>query len=185
MTRYVVLLRGINVGGNKKVSMAELKTLLTGLGYADVRTLLNSGNVVLGAKEKPAALIRALEAAIETELGLSVSVLVRTAAEMRAVVEANPFPEYAAEGSRYVVLFLSAPLDATPQGAARLAEIDPADYAPEQYSLHGTEAYLWHPDGIRDAKMNKIKWDRWFGVVSSARNWNTVVKLADLAASTG
>ncbi len=181
MTRYVVLLRGINVGGNKKVSMAELKATLTDLGYGDVRTLINSGNVVLSATEKPTALIRALEAAIEAKLGFSVSVLVRTAAEMRAVIEANPLPQYAGDGSKYLVLFLSAPLNGTEQGAARLAEIDPADYAPEEFAVHGTEVYLWHPDGIRDAKMNKIKWDRWFGVVSSGRNWNTVVKLADLA----
>jgi uncharacterized protein (DUF1697 family) len=177
MTRYVVLLRGINVGGNKRITMADLRELLSGLGHQDVRTHLQSGNAVLTSADKPAKLVAAIEERITSELGMSVSVLVRTAAEMRAVVDANPMPDIATDGSRYVVLFLSKPLD-----PAIVATLDPAAYEPEQFRVHGHEVYLWHPEGIRDAKMNKINWDRKFGVVASARNWNTVTKLADMAA---
>ena len=175
MTRYVVLLRGINVGGHAKIAMADLRALLTSLGYEDVKTHLQSGNAVLTAKDKPDHLVRTLESSLLSELGMAVKCLVRTAPEMRKIVDGDPFGGVATEGSKYVVLFLSAPLD-----KALVAALDPADYAPEQFRIAGREAYLWHPDGIRDAKMNKIKWETRFKVVASARNWNTVTKLADM-----
>ncbi len=156
--------------------MADLRALLTNLGYDDVRTHLQSGNAVLTASERPAQLIAKLEKQIVAELAMSVSVLVRTAAEMRSVVDANPFAEVATDGSKYIVLFLSKPLDAT-----LVAGLDPAAYAPELFRVAEREVYLWHPDGIRDAKMNTINWDRRFGVVASARNWNTVTRLADMS----
>ena len=176
MNRYVVLLRGINVGGHKKISMADLRVLLTDLGYGDVRTHLQSGNAVLSAADAPDRLIATLEKRIDAELGMSVSVLVRTAAEMRRIVRDNPLADVATDGSRYVVVFLSQPLD-----PAVVATLDPDAYAPELFRVAEREVYLWHPDGIRDAKMNKINWDRKFRVVASARNWNTVTRLADMS----
>jgi uncharacterized protein (DUF1697 family) len=175
MTRYVALLRGINVGGNKRIAMADLRALLSGLGYADVRTHLQSGNAVLTATGTPDRITAAIEERIAAELGMSVSVLVRDAAEMRRIVEANPLADVALDDSRYVVLFLSRPLD-----PELVAALDPAAYAPELFRVAEREVYLWHPDGIRDAKMNKINWERRFGVVASARNWRTVTTLTDM-----
>jgi uncharacterized protein (DUF1697 family) len=173
VAQYVALLRGINVGGNKKISMAGLRTLIGDLGFEDVATLLQSGNVVLTAKnKKPDQIVRALESGIDAELGMSVRCLVRTAAEMRAIVAANPLADESTNPSRYLVTFLSAPL---PAGA-----LDPADFAPERFEVLGREIYMWLPGGINDAKLAKINWDRRFQVVATGRNWNTVAKLTEM-----
>jgi uncharacterized protein (DUF1697 family) len=177
VTRYVALLRGINVGANKRISMADLRTLITGLGHTDVATHLQSGNAVFTSTiNDPDQVVRALEQRIDAELGMRVDCLVRTAAQMRAVVDHNPLAEVATDPAKHVVTFLSAALD-----PAKLAAIDPADYAPEQFHVVEREIYMWFPDGIRDARLGRVPWDRRFGVVASGRNWNTVKKLADLA----
>jgi uncharacterized protein (DUF1697 family) len=109
MARYIALLRGINVGGNKKVPMAQLRALVEGLGFTDVETLLQSGNVVFTskAKKKPALLEKQLEQAIEAEFGFDVSVLVRTRDELAAAIEANPLEGAEAAPSKFLVTFLS------------------------------------------------------------------------------
>ena len=174
MIRYVALLRGINVGGNKKILMADLRKLITDLGFSDVATLLQSGNAVFTAKnQKPDQVVRALETAIVAELGMSVRCLVRTAAEMRAIVAGNPLAEVARDNARYLVTFLSAPLDGVPP--------DPDEFAPEQFRVVGREIYMWLPAGIRDAKLARVNWDRRYKVVASARNWSTITKLSDMA----
>ena len=173
MARYVALLRGINVGGNKKIAMADLRALIGDLGYTDAATLLQSGNAVFTAKNRrPEQVVRALETAIDGRFGMTVRCLVRTAPEMRAIVAANPLAAVATNPSRYLVTFLSAPIDAD--------ALDPADFAPEVVRIVGREVYMWLPEGINDAKVAKVNWDRRFSVVASGRNWNTVVKLADM-----
>jgi uncharacterized protein (DUF1697 family) len=175
MARFVALLRGINVGGNNKIGMADLRRLLEALGYQDVATLLQSGNAVFTAKNhKPDQVVRALETALDAELGLSVRCLVRTAAEMRAIVAGNPLADVATDNSKFLVTFLSGPIDGAPP--------DPEAFAPEQFRIVGREIYMWFPDGIRDAKLARVNWDRKYQVVASGRNWNTVTKLADMAA---
>src|SRR3954468_14393721 len=122
MIRYVALLRGINVGGNKKVPMARLRELLQGLGYTEVATLLQSGNAVFTSKEKsPAKVVKQLEAAIAEEFGFEVSVVVRTRDEVAAAIKANPLPGAEDNPSQFLVTFLS---DVPEQ--KRLKEIDPA-----------------------------------------------------------
>ncbi len=176
MTRQVALLRGINVGGHNRLPMARLRELMEGLGLRDVRTLLQSGNAVftsaLTAEESAAG----LEAALASELGLTARVLVRTMEEVAGVVEANPLPEAAAEPARFLVLFLSAPPD-----LERLGDLDRAAYGPECVAVRGREIYVWCAVGIIESKALKVLTDRRLGVSVTARNWNTVTRLLDLA----
>ena len=177
MTRYIALLRGINVGGKNKIAMADFRALLTGLGYTDAITLLNSGNAVFtGPKRDALAMAGQIDAAITEQLGLSVSTVIRTAAQMRTVVEADPFAGVATDPARYVVLFLSG----APQAAA-VAAIDPGEYAPEEFRLVNHEFYVWCPAGLREAKLTIALSHKRFGVIATARNWNTVTKLLALA----
>lgn len=177
MARYVALLRGINVGGNKKVPMAQLRGLLEGLGYTDVATLLQSGNAVFTSKEKsPAKLAKQLEAAIAKEFGFEVAIILRTRDELAAAIKANPLPGAEDAPSQFVVTFLS---DVPDQ--KRLKEIDPAAYLPDEFRVVGREIYARFPNGIRDSKLAVVLGGPRLGVTPTARNWNTVTKLLELA----
>jgi len=173
---YVALLRGINVGKNKRIAMAELRELLTKLGYGDVKTLLQSGNAVFTASAaKPEALERRIKKAIADRFGFDVSVMVRTASELATVVEANPIPEAVSEPSKFLVAFLSAK-----PAASTIRGIDPVAFLPEQFAVVGRELYLWCRNGINDSKLFAVLNDKGLGVTSTARNWNTVTKLLAL-----
>ncbi|MQA83040.1 MAG: DUF1697 domain-containing protein [Streptosporangiales bacterium] len=176
MPRYAVLLRGVNLGGHKKVSMADLRELLSGLGYRDVRTLLNSGNVVLAAEADPAAVEREVEGAIEGKLGMSVRCLARTGDELRAVIEGNPLAEVATNGSRMMVHFLFAAPD-----PALLSEHNPVDLAPTEIGLGDRVVYQWCPDGLMAAPPVGPFVEKHLGVTVTARNSNTVTKLRELS----
>lgn len=174
MTKYALLLRGINVGGNKKIAMADLRKLLTGLGYDDVATLLQSGNAVFSSTSKdPLKLAREIERAITDEFGMQVSCLIRTGPDLRRVLAHNPLGEIATNPSRYMVIFLSGDPD-----PAWLKAIDPAAYAPEEFRVGEREFYLWMPDGAADSKLSLVLMHKKSGVIGTARNWNTVTKIA-------
>lgn len=176
-TTYVALLRGINVGGKNKVPMQTLRALVARIGGTDVRTHLQSGNAVFHHPDQdPRLLAKALEQALAEELGLTLSCLIRSAPELRRVVEANPFPMEGVDGSRFLVVFLSA----TPP-PARLAAIDPAAYAPDAFAAGERVLYVNLPGGIRDSKLAVLFTDKRLGVTATARNWNTVTKLLALA----
>ncbi len=177
MPRYVALLRGINVGGNKKVPMARLRELMEGLGYTDVATLLQSGNAVFTSKEKsPAKVVKQLEAAIAGEFGFEVAVVLRTRDELAAVIQANPLPGAEEAPSWFLVTFLSDVPD-----PKRLAAIDPAAYLPDEFRLVGREIYARFPRGIGTSKLATVLGGLKLGVTPTARNWNTVTKLLELA----
>jgi uncharacterized protein (DUF1697 family) len=160
--------------------MAELRELLSGLGYDDVRTHLQSGNVVLTSKLSAKRLQDELERQITDGLGLEVQVVVRTRDELADVIERNPLADVADNPSRYLVNFLSA------KPAARVArELAEADVAPEQLVVSGREIYAWHPNGIGRSKLASLLTAKRLGVVVTARNWNTVVKLSELTRETG
>ncbi|MCX5375166.1 DUF1697 domain-containing protein [Streptomyces sp. NBC_00091] len=176
--KYAALLRGINVGGNKKVPMAELRTVLEGLGHADVQTYLQSGNAVFSSAETdPAALARALEAAIEDHFGFRVPCLVVDGAHLAAVAEACPFPAAELEGRQLHATFFS-----EQPGPERFAALDGPSYLPEEYRLGDRVLYLYAPDGLGRSKLGEalakpavVK-----GLDVTTRNWNTVVKLVEL-----
>jgi uncharacterized protein (DUF1697 family) len=174
--RQIALLRGINLGARNRVSMPELRELLTGLGHEDVQTLLQSGNVVLTSDRTGAKLEQALERAIADALGVESKVVVRTARELAAVVKRDPLGDVAEDPKRYQVSFLSA----KPK-AAVVRELEAADVAPERVVVSGREIYAWHPDGIHRSGLAKLLTDKQLGVTATARNWSTVTKLLELA----
>jgi uncharacterized protein (DUF1697 family) len=174
--RYAVLLRGINVGRAKQVAMADLRATLEGLGLESVTTLLRSGNAVFTAPRRSSrSLERDIERALKSELGLDSTCLVRTAAELRRVVAADPFGETASNGSRYLALFLS-----TQPTAAALREHDPRALAPDEIRLGDRVIYQWCPGGFMEAPALGPFVEKHLGVRTTGRNWNTVVKLLAL-----
>ena len=176
MPRYAALLRGINVGGRQKVAMADLKALLTGLGYTEVTTLLQSGNVAFThRRSKTQALEEQIEQALEKKLKLSVRCLVRSAEELAEVIDGNPLAKVANDGSRYLALFLSAQPPATV-----IAENDPTTLDPKHIRVGDRVVYQWCPDGISQAPLLGPFLEKKWKVAVTARNWNTVLKLSAL-----
>lgn len=188
-TRYAALLRGVNVGGNKKIAMADLRALLAGLGFGDVSTLLQSGNAVFTAPEADAgALAARIQAALAADLGLASRVLLRTHPELVAVIEANPFPTAEDEPSKHLVQFLFEPLTAADQD--RISEFDAVPYAPEEFRIGDGVIYFRFPDGmgrsLLDAAFTKhltASFPKPARPAMTGRNWNTVRKLRDLTSA--
>lgn len=176
MATQIALLRGINLGPNRRIAMGELRALLTDLGYADVRTLLQSGNIVLSTRLGPEKLARTLERQIAEGLGVDPAVIVRSPDELAAVIERNPLADVADDPKRHTVYFLSGEPD-----AAAVAALERADIAPEAFAVAGREIYTWHPDGIQRSPLVKLLGKADLGVTSTARNWNTVTKLLAMA----
>jgi len=174
-TTLIVLLRGINVGGHAKLPMAQLREIGEGIGLEEVRTYIQSGNLVATTPLAPATVAERLRVAIEEATDLDVPIIVRTAAQWRDVIGSNPFPGAASIGKTLHVAFLD--------GAApdELVGFDASDFAPEEVAVRGSEVYLHLPDGIGRSKL-AIKLNRLPGAsAGTARNWNTVLKLAELA----
>ena len=183
MIRYAALLRGVNVGGNAKIAMADLRSVLTGLGHQDVKTLRQSGNAVfLGSATWAApALAGRIEEALATRLDLKTRVLLLTHEQLSAVIEANPFPSAESEPSKHLVQFLYEPLTAASR--ARIAEFDAGTFAPEEFRVGADVIYFRFPDGMGRSKI-AVAFGRQVTakMVMTGRNWNTVRKLHDLTA---
>ncbi|MEP6463758.1 MAG: DUF1697 domain-containing protein [Frankiaceae bacterium] len=176
MGRYVALLQGVNVGGNKKVAMADLRLLLAGLGYTEVGTLLNSGNAVLTAgRGTPQALAADIERGLHTNLGLHVRCVVRSRADLAAVIDGHPLRDVATDGSKMFALFLS-----DPPAAERLAAADPRQLAPEHIRIGDGVIYQWCPAGLLASPDVRAYVEKRWKVAVTGRNWNTVGKLAAL-----
>jgi uncharacterized protein (DUF1697 family) len=173
--RYVALLRGINVGKARQVGMPRLVEVLDARGHGNVRTHLRSGNVVLDSPLGEAELAADLEAAIEKEFGFAVPVVVRTGAEVAAVVADDPLASVVTDPARYLVTFLP-----EKPAAKNVTALPPVEGGGE-YLVRGRELYLWLPDGIQNTPLASWKWDQLLGVPGTARNWNTVTTLAELA----
>jgi uncharacterized protein (DUF1697 family) len=172
--RVVVLLRGVNVGRAKRISMSDFAALLGDLGLTDVRTLLNSGNAVGTTTLAPAALARAVEAAIEERLGFTCDVVVRTRDEVAAAVAHDPLAAVATDPSRYLVVFLGAePADSA------VTKLRALDLAPEEWVLEGRELYLWMPAGVAESAVSKHLAKGVLGVTWTGRNVATVRKILD------
>jgi uncharacterized protein (DUF1697 family) len=171
-TRYLALLRGINVGRAKPIAMAELEQTVESLGFDDVRTLLRSGNVVFtGKREDPDKLARTIEQGIERRFGMQVGVVVRTAEELAAVIAANPIPEAAGEGSNLHVMFAGGRLP-----PAERDRIEPKQFEPDVVRIADREIYVWYRHGMSGSKTAELL-DRRIKTLVTDRNWNTVGKL--------
>lgn len=181
MTTYAALLRGINVGGKRKLPMAELRQLMEGLGHQGVRTHLQSGQAVFGTgRGDEESLAAELTGAIEKHFGFSVDVIVRDHAYLAAVAGACPFPAAGLEGKELHVTYFSAPVT-----AERFAEIDRAAHLPEEFRLGDRALYLYVPAGLGRSKLAEVlsrpRINK--GLIATTRNWNTVVKLVELTAA--
>ena len=175
MTRYAVLVRGINVGRAHRIAMAELRELLTAEGHRAVRTLLQSGNVVLESELSPGELTPSVERALERRFGFPVPTVVRTADELLAVVGKDPLGPVATDPARYVVSFFAGAVPAELE--QRLRSVDPVD---DEFRVDGRELYLWCPHGQLQSPLSAALGKHRTGPVGTARNWSTVLKLADL-----
>ena len=177
MARHIVLLRGINIGSRNRISMPELREALEDTGFKDVRTHLQSGNVVLTSTAKPESVARKCEKLISERFGLEIPVVVRTQAELGRVVKRNPLAKVATDPKRYQVSFLSAKLP-----AKVVRELEAAAAESEQVVAIGREVYAWHPKTIARSKLWTKLAGKGLGVTATARNWATVEALLELAA---
>ena len=175
MTRYALLLRGVNVGRNNSLPMAELRAMLAKIGCTGVQTYVQSGNAVFGTKLGTAELTRAIERTLDAFMGRPIATTLRTQAQLRAIVAGNPFADVATNPAHLCVTFLS--------NMPREPEITPLqerEFAPELFRVSGKEIYTWHPNGQGRsplaAALGKLKVR---GTVTT-RNWNTVLKLLEM-----
>ncbi|AZS84348.1 DUF1697 domain-containing protein [Streptomyces griseoviridis] len=177
-TTYAALLRGINVGGKKKLPMAELRQLMEGLGHDGVRTHLQSGQAVFTTgRGDEGTLATELAEAIEKRFGFPVDVIVRDHAYLTAVVDDCPFPAAELEPRQLHVTYFSAPVD-----PARFTDLDRDTHLPEEFRLGDRALYLYAPDGLGRSKLaealSRPRVNK--GLIATTRNWNTVTKLAEL-----
>jgi uncharacterized protein (DUF1697 family) len=176
MARQIALLRGINLGKNKRLSMADLRELMHALGYEDAKTLLQSGNVVFTASERPGTVTRRIKARLARDAGIEADVLVRTRDEIAKIVARNPLREQVTDPKRYLVVFLSEKPD-----PKLLREIDTEQFEPERFHVHGREIYVWLPQGVQKARLTHAFWEKRLHLTATSRNWNTVEKLLAVA----
>ncbi|MEK7247396.1 MAG: DUF1697 domain-containing protein [Chloroflexota bacterium] len=181
MSTYIALLRAINVGGTAKVAMSELRAAVSEMGFDDVQTVLQTGNLVLrGEAASEAAIARQLEEQARKRLGLRTAFIVRTAKDWQADIAKNPFPDAAeSDPSHLVVMFLK---DAPEENAVKA--LREAIKGREVVQAHGKHLYVVYPDGIGRSRLTIDLIERKLGTQGTGRNWNTVLKLAAPAAAT-
>ncbi len=175
MPTHVALLRGVNLGPANRVPMPELRRALEAAGFAAVRTLLVSGNVLVDDDGAPDVVAGRVHDVVAGAFGLDVGVVVRTAEELGDVLARNPLAEVATEPKRLQVAFFAAePAPDAVEAACAAAA------GGERVVFDGREAYAWHPDGIQRSKLARVLASERFGI-ATARNWNTVMRLRALA----
>jgi uncharacterized protein (DUF1697 family) len=174
----VALLRGVNVGGRNSLPMADLREIASACGYEDVRTYIQSGNLVLSATGGAKAVARTLEEAIASRTSVASDVVVRTAAELDAIVKGNPFLARGEDPAHLHVLFSAHPIEAS----GPLSDLDA--YRPDEAVVAGRELYLFLPNGLGRSKLAADVTGR-KGPRGTVRNWRTVQKLVEMAAATG
>jgi len=174
---YVAFLRGINLGGKNRLSMTELAAMFAAAGCSDVKTYIQSGNVLFKANARMAARVpAAIQQRIAGRFGYRVPVVLRTAAELAAVARNNPFLSSSADIQRLHVMFLDEKPD-----SRKVAALDPTRSPPDEFRVRGREVYLHLPNGVARTKLSNEYFDRTLATLSTGRNWQTVLKLAALA----
>jgi uncharacterized protein (DUF1697 family) len=175
MSRRVVLLRGVNLVRTNRVPMAKLRQVLEQAGFGDVRTYVQSGNIVLTRKASPDRIAERVRALIKKEFGHDIAVVVRSHAELVRIVKRNPLKNMATNPRRYLVTFLDGRL---PRGfAAGLESVAKQ----ELFAIVGSEVYSWHPDGIGRTPLWERLASRSLGVTGTSRNWATVTTLVAMS----
>jgi uncharacterized protein (DUF1697 family) len=173
---WVALLRGINLGARNKVPMAELRSLMADVGAEDVKTYVQSGNVVFRSAVARDELVQRIEEEIRARFGIDVDVVLCTKAELTRVVAGNPFAADEAEPTRLHVTFLAQAPD-----RGRIAELKGEEFAPDRFHVTRAAVYLHTPAGYGRTKLSNAYFERKLGVRATTRNWRTVTTLAELA----
>jgi uncharacterized protein (DUF1697 family) len=176
MPAQIVLLRGINIGSRNRIAMPELREALAEAGFEDVKTYVQSGNIVLISKSKPEATARKVGRLIRDRFDLDIAVVARTAAELARVVKKNPLGDVAKDPKRYQVSFLAEKLKRETQ-----RELEAAAVEQERVVFDGREIYAWHPAGVARSKLWAALASNKLAVDATARNWTTVTKLLEMA----
>jgi len=176
MPTTIALLRGVNVGGHNKVPMADLRAALEDVGYADVRTYVQSGNVVLRSRAGAKKVAADVHEAIEERFHLDIPVIARTVVQLKDIAAHNPFLRPDADPSRHLLVGF---LDGIP-AKAKVKALDPHRAAPEELRVRGTEVYFWCPDGWGTSKVSNGL-EKALGTAMTARNWRTITTLLEMA----
>ena len=177
MPHYVALLRSVNVAGHGRLSMTELTKTFVTLGYTDISTYIQTGNVLFRSPGRRGSTLAAdIEAQLERDFGHAPAVILRTVADLARIVATSPYPKKGADPSRHHVTFLAAPPD-----QERLAAFRAPPSGRDELSIVGQEVYVHTPDGYAGSKLTGALLERRLGVLSTTRNWNTVTKLHALA----
>jgi uncharacterized protein (DUF1697 family) len=175
MTVYVSMLRAVNVGGTSRIKMDALRAVYESIGLKDVRTLLQSGNVVFRSTLKDRErLVKRIMQEIERRLELHVEVILRTVGEIADIVERGPVLSPRADMSKLLVMFLSSVPDAAAQAA-----LQKSHKGPEMLEMRGPEIYLYYPDGVGRSKLSSAVLENKLRTSGTARNWNTLTKLLE------
>jgi uncharacterized protein (DUF1697 family) len=182
MAKYIALLRGVNIGGNKKINMGDLRKLMTNLGLEDLRSMLNSGNLVFGSNARSAEkLERMLEAEVKRHFLLDTLFFLRTPREWERVVAHNPFPEEAkTDPSHLAVIFFKSEVDPRDVKALQAAHT-----GPERIRAEGRYAYVTYPNGFARSPLMLPVIESRLKTKGTGRNWNTVLKLASAVSDDG
>ena len=177
MPRYVALLRSVNVAGHGRLAMADLRASFDALGYEDVRTYIQTGNVLFTSSPKSEkAVVSAIETQLASDFGDSPAVLLRTVPELQRVGRFSPYAKAGANPSRHHVTFLA--MVPTKAALASLSPLPPSRH--DELVVDGREVYVHTPDGYAETKYSGSFLERRLGVVSTTRNWNTVQKLCEM-----
>ena len=177
MTVYVSMLRAVNVGGTSRIKMDALQAVYESIGLKDVRTLLQSGNVVFRSRiANREQLVTRIVQEIERQLELEVDVILRTVAEIASIVERGPVLSPRADKAKLLVMFLAG----VPSAAAQAA-LAKWHKGPEMLEMRGPEIYLYYPEGVGRSKLTGAVLENKLDVAGTARNWNTLEKLFEVA----
>jgi uncharacterized protein (DUF1697 family) len=184
MVTYIALLRAVNVGGHGKIAMTDIRDCLTQAKFAEVRTVLQSGNVVLGSNHKSTAAVEAaIEKALRDRFSLSTDAMARTVAEWKRLIAGNPFLDAAFHDPSHLVALVTKH-SADAKAADALRAIATKIGGKEQIGFQGGQLYATYPDGIGNSKLTSGVIERVIQCPVTARNWNTVLKLAAMCGQT-
>lgn len=177
MKKFIALLRGINVSGQKKIKMSELKLLFEEIGFRNVETYIQSGNVIFSSKENSGKILEAkISSGIKRKFGFDVQVIVINSNEIKYILKTNPFIKKKKDAEKLYVTFLSKiPSD------ENIEKLYLIDYLPEEYVIDGRYIYLFVPNGYGRAKLNNNFFEDKLKVFGSTRNWKTVMALSEFA----
>lgn len=173
MNRWLVMPRGINVGTKNRVPMADLRKELEAAGFDEVVSIGQSGNVIVSREGTEDEIVSQVKAVIAKSFGVDVEAVVRSADEVKAVLTSNPLADLAVDGAKYLAIFLSA-APGKKEAEALLAE----DVSPEVVKVDGRTVFVWTPNGVKAMRVNHTALEKRFGVTATARNWNTLEKIA-------